>query len=111
MLLLQLLVVLAEGWAGDYQRVIQRTSDAVESGQKTNHLLHNLIQMVTATQDNALWGHNPWPRLAWSWFLMLGTQLTCQWASVVWASPYLWQLQGVLLPRQVQVAATDGGQV
>ena len=49
-------MVLTEGWVGDYRQAIQRTSDVVESGQKINHLLRNIVQMVTTTQDNAMWG-------------------------------------------------------
>ena len=49
----ELLVVWTAGWAGDYQQVLQRTSDAVEPGHKSNRMLRNIVQMVTTTQDNA----------------------------------------------------------
>ena len=49
----ELLVVLTEGWAGYYQEVIQITSAVVESGQQRATMLHNTVEMVTSTQDNA----------------------------------------------------------
>ena len=49
----ELLVVMTEGWVGYYQRVIETTSDTAGSGQKSHSMLHNVVQMVTATHDNA----------------------------------------------------------
>ena len=49
----QLVLVLTDGWIGDFKQVLARTSKALEDGQASNKMLLDMVQMATTMQGNA----------------------------------------------------------